>query len=204
MTRNAGRKRRVTCNRFKDPESRPPRYPMNPPLFLPKRVQFIFIICLQLSFMCQHTVFMSECEWCWLFQGGENNAEDLSPTNQLACDDSAQLKILGLRRESLYTDGLDWVRPSGCSLLFCPCWVPAIKLLIMVTAKGDGVCCVLQVSAGLLKLWGAVGAACTETPSETTISPNLRYMTKWNTYFNVRLSPVSQNNMDFVSSDFTL
>lgn len=31
-----------------------------------------------------------------------------------------------------------------------------------------------QVSAGLLKLWGAVGAVCTETPSETTISPNLR------------------------------
>ena len=35
-----------------------------------------------------------------------------------------------------------------------------------------------QVSAGLLKLWGAVGAVYTETPSETTISPNSRLNTQ--------------------------
>lgn len=52
---------------------------------------------------------MSKTECCSRFQGGEHCAslEDGSPTNQLACDDDAQSKILGLRRESLYTDGLD-------------------------------------------------------------------------------------------------
>lgn len=46
-------------------------------------------------------------------------------------------------------------------------------------AVHDDVCFLRQVSAGLLKLWGAVGAVCTETPSETTISPNLRWLI-WN------------------------
>lgn len=34
-----------------------------------------------------------------------------------------------------------------------------------------------QVSAVLLKLWGAAGVVCTGTPSETTTSPNLRWVT---------------------------
>lgn len=160
----------MTCNRFKDPESRPPRCPKTPPLFLLKWAQFIFNICLQLSFVCQHTSFMSKPKCCLLFQGGENNAEDLSRTNQLACDDYAQSKILGLRRKSLYTDGLDWVRSfSEVDIHCCFVWVGQLALNCWW-------CCLFlwQVSAGLLKLWGAVGVVCTETPSETTISPNLR------------------------------
>lgn len=50
---------------------------------------------------------MTESKWYLLFQGGEGNAEGVSPTNLLACDDDAQSKILGLRRGSLHTDGLD-------------------------------------------------------------------------------------------------
>lgn len=45
-----------------------------------------------------------------LFQGANSNAEGTSPTNPLAGDDDARSKILGLRRGSLYTDGLDLVR----------------------------------------------------------------------------------------------
>lgn len=59
-------------------------------------------------------VFKPEC-FC-LFQGGDNNAEGTSPTHLLVGDDNAQSKILGLRRESLYTDGLDLVR-SLCMAL---------------------------------------------------------------------------------------
>lgn len=61
-------------------------------------------------------VFKPEC-FC-LLQGGDNNAEGSSPTNLLAGDDDAQSKILGLRRESLHTDGLDlaWTFVYGSSL----------------------------------------------------------------------------------------
>lgn len=62
-------------------------------------------------------VFKPEC-FC-LFQEGDNNAEGTSPTNLLAGDDDAQSKILGLRRESLYTDGLDLVR--------CLCMTPFLN-----------------------------------------------------------------------------
>lgn len=46
----------------------------------------------------------------WCFQGEENNAEEISPANLLACYDNAQSRILGLRHRSLFTDGLHWVR----------------------------------------------------------------------------------------------
>lgn len=125
-------------------------------------------LCSLEFFLC-HSL-CSKFRWC--FQGEETNAEDISPAKLLACYDNAQSKILGLSRRSLYTDGLDAVRSlplpcCSCQMLsrvglgrwFCDWWLAP-----------------WQVSAGLLKLWGAVGAACTETPSETTTSPSLRFV----------------------------
>lgn len=78
--------------------------------------------------LCSRESFLCHFSWStfrWWFQGEENYAEDISSANLLACYDNAQSKILGLRRRSLYTDGLDWVRslrfPCYSCLVFFAC-----------------------------------------------------------------------------------